>query len=89
MDEKCTLWLIVGFIGQLFFTMRFILQWIATERAKESIIPLEFWYLSIIGSLLLLSYALFRRDPVFILGQLFGIIVYSRNIYFISQRKKK
>jgi lipid-A-disaccharide synthase-like uncharacterized protein len=88
MTEKHTIWLIVGFTGQLAFTMRFILQWIATEKAKNSVIPVAFWYLSIIGSLLLLSYAVFRGDPVFILGQLFGVIVYSRNLHFIGRHKK-
>lgn len=89
MNKTYTFWLIVGFTGQLFFTMRFVVQWIVTERAKKSIIPVGFWYLSIIGSLLLLSYAVSRRDPVFILGQLFGVIVYSRNLYFIGKNKKK
>jgi lipid-A-disaccharide synthase-like uncharacterized protein len=89
MDEKYTFWLIVGFAGQLFFTMRFVVQWIATEKKKESVIPVMFWYLSILGSLFLLSYAISRKDPVFILGQSFGVIVYFRNLYFIYQNKKE
>jgi lipid-A-disaccharide synthase-like uncharacterized protein len=86
--DKLTTWVIIGFIGQLFFTMRFAVQWIVTEKKKESSIPIQFWYLSIMGSILLFSYALYRKDPVFILGQSFGIIVYSRNLFFIYKNKK-
>ena len=80
-------WIIVGFVGQLFFTMRFVVQWIATERKKKSFIPIHFWYFSILGSILLLSYAIYRKDPVFILGQSLGMIVYFRNLYFINKVK--
>ena len=89
MNENITFWLIVGFAGQLFFTMRFVVQWIATEKKRESVIPVMFWYFSILGSLLLLSYAIYRKDPVFILGQSVGLIVYFRNLYFINRKKKK
>lgn len=78
---------IVGFIGQAVFTSRFIVQWIASERAKKSIIPHAFWYLSVLGSLILLSYAIYIQDPVFLLGQMFGFIVYIRNIYLIKTHK--
>lgn len=88
MIENGTFWIIVGFAGQIFFTMRFVVQWIATEKKRESVIPVIFWYLSIIGSILLLAYAIYRKDPVFILGQSFGSIVYSRNLYFIYKGKK-
>jgi len=88
MNEKYTFWLIIGFAGQFFFTMRFVVQWIATERKKESVIPVMFWYLSMLGSLFLLSYAISRKDPVFILGQSFGFIVYFRNLYFIHKKSK-
>ena len=80
-------WMIIGFIGQAMFTMRFLVQWITSEKKKESVIPIAFWFFSIAGGITLLSYAIYRRDPVFILGQSFGILVYSRNLYFIYQKK--
>jgi lipid-A-disaccharide synthase-like uncharacterized protein len=64
--------------------MRFLVQWIASERARASVIPVAFWFLSIGGGLLLFIYALYRRDPVFIVGQGFGLLVYVRNLYFIK-----
>src|SRR5213083_2141932 len=76
-------WVILGFVAQGFFTMRFLVQWIASERARKSVIPVAFWFFSIAGGLLLLIYALYRRDPVFIAGQAFGLVVYVRNLYFI------
>lgn len=82
-------WLVVGFSGQLVFTARFVLQWLHSERHRKSLIPIGFWYLSILGSLTLLIYAIHRHDPVFIVGQLFGILVYSRNLYFIYQERNK
>jgi len=82
-------WVIIGLAGQFFFTMRFVVQWIATERNRKSIIPESFWYFSIVGSLILLAYSLYRKDPVFILGQAFGTIVYLRNLYFINKHKEK
>lgn len=82
-----TVWLIVGFAGQAMFTMRFVVQWIQSERQKKSIIPLAFWYFSLSGGIILFSYAVYRRDPVFILGQSFGIFVYMRNLYFIRRNK--
>jgi len=65
------------------FTMRFVVQWIASERARASVIPVAFWFFSVGGGVLLLIYALYRRDPVFIAGQGFGLLVYIRNLYFI------
>jgi lipid-A-disaccharide synthase-like uncharacterized protein len=76
-------WVILGFVAQAFFTMRFVVQWIASERARKSVIPVAFWFFSIGGGLLLLIYALYRRDPVFIAGQALGLVVYFRNLYFI------
>jgi len=73
-------WVIVGFAGQAVFSLRFIIQWIQSERAGRSIVPGAFWYLSLVGSALLLAYSLHRRDLVFILGQSFGFIVYTRNL---------
>ncbi|MEJ2080079.1 MAG: lipid-A-disaccharide synthase N-terminal domain-containing protein [Acidobacteriota bacterium] len=81
-------WHVVGFLGLVVFSSRFIVQWIESERRKESVIPVSFWYLSIIGSLLLLSYALVRRDPVFILSYLFNGIIYVRNLYLIHRKRR-
>ena len=79
-------WLGVGLLGQLCFSARFLVQWIASERRKESVVPTEFWYFSIGGGLVLLIYAIYRVDPVFILGQGAGLLVYARNLYFIRKR---
>jgi lipid-A-disaccharide synthase-like uncharacterized protein len=80
-------WLIFGLIGQLCFTMRFVVQWIASEKRKESVIPVSFWTFSLLGSLILLVYAIYRKDPVFILGQAFGFTVYIRNLQLIFRKK--
>jgi lipid-A-disaccharide synthase-like uncharacterized protein len=82
-------WVILGFVAQAFFTMRFVVQWIASERARQSVIPIAFWFFSIGGGVLLLIYALYRRDPVFIAGQALGLIVYVRNLYFILLNGKQ
>ncbi len=82
-----TLWLAVGFGGQIFFSLRFLIQWIVSEKRKQSVIPVPFWYCSLGGGLLLLAYALYRKDPVFTVGQAFGIIVYARNLYLIKRKK--
>ena len=82
------IWLGIGFFAQLMFSARFLVQWLASERAGKSIVPLLFWYLSIAGSGLLLAYAIHRKDPVFILGQSMGIIIYSRNLILIRREKK-
>lgn len=84
-----TLWLTLGFAGQLAFTGRFALQWLYSEYKKRSVIPVGFWYLSLVGSALLLSYAIYRRDPVFILGQSFGFVVYLRNLQLIKLQKEQ
>ena len=76
-------WVLLGFVAQAMFTMRFVVQWIASEREGKSVIPLAFWIFSIGGGVLLLGYALYRRDPVFIVGQAFGVFVYLRNLYFV------
>jgi lipid-A-disaccharide synthase-like uncharacterized protein len=81
-------WLIVGFLGQLFFSARFIVQWIYSEINKKSIIPLAFWFFSILGGLTLLAYAVHRKDPVFILGQSAGLLIYARNLYFINKQNR-
>lgn len=81
-------WLAVGFIAQLMFSMRFLVQWIASERAKRSIVPETFWYFSLLGGAMLLAYAIYRVDPVFILGQAMGLVIYARNIYFIWNHRR-
>ena len=78
------IWLSLGFFGQLVFSMRFIVQWIASEKARESVIPIAFWYISLTGSVFLFAYATYRRDPVFMLGQGIGGIVYIRNLMLIK-----
>ena len=83
-----TIWLIVGFFGQFLFSLRFLVQWIHSEKMKKSVIPVAFWYFSIAGGITLLAYAIYRRDPVFILGQSLGVIIYARNLYFIHQENK-
>lgn len=80
-------WVMVGLIGQLAFTARFMVQWIASERIGRSTIPVAFWYCSIIGGAILLSYAIYRRDPVFILGQSMGLVIYARNLWLIRRER--
>jgi len=75
------LWIAVGLAGQAFFFSRFLVQWLASEKAGESVFPMAFWYLSLSGGVLLLAYALYRQDPVFILGQSTGTLIYLRNIH--------
>ncbi|WP_085676989.1 MULTISPECIES: lipid-A-disaccharide synthase N-terminal domain-containing protein [unclassified Pseudomonas] len=84
-----TLWLIVGFAGQVVFTGRFVLQWLYSEFKRRSVIPVGFWYLSMLGSALLLIYAIYREDPVFIIGQSFGLVVYLRNLQLIARNKEQ
>lgn len=81
-------WVALGFVGQALFTMRFIVQWLASERAGRSVMPIAFWFFSIGGGALLLLYALYTRDPVFILGQGFGLFVYLRNLHFVFRERK-
>ena len=82
-------WVIFGFIGQAVFGTRFLIQWIASERKGESYIPIFFWYFSIVGSLILLTYSIYRKDPVFILGQCGGMIVYTRNLTLIYKKRSE
>lgn len=79
--------LVLGILGQVFFTGRVFLQWMASEKAKDSVVPFSYWVMSIFGSLLLLVYAVFRKDPVFSVGQAFGLAVYCRNIHFMRRKK--
>lgn len=80
------IWLGVGFIGQACFFSRFLVQWLASEKARQSIFPMAFWYFSLVGGALLLCYAIYRKDPVFILGQSTGALIYLRNIYLRKRR---
>ena len=80
------IFLIIGFLGQGLFASRFIVQWIYSEKKGESHIPLIFWYLSILGGMGLLTYAIFRKDPVIIIGQTFGIFIYIRNLFLIYKK---
>ena len=89
MSEIPIFWLIIGLSGQFLFSMRFFIQWIYSERIKKSIIPTAFWYFSIAGGLTLLSYAIYRKDPVFILGQSLGLIIYIRNLILIKNESLK
>jgi lipid-A-disaccharide synthase-like uncharacterized protein len=83
------IWLVVGFAGQVLFSMRFLIQWWASERQKRSVIPVAFWFFSMAGGVTLLSYAIYRQDPVFIVGQAGGLFIYSRNLYFIYLNRKR
>ena len=80
--------LIIGFTGQGLFASRFIVQWIYSEKKGYSSIPVTFWYLSVFGGIGLLTYAIFRKDPVIIVGQMFGIFIYLRNLFLIYKDKK-
>ena len=82
-------WVLLGFLAQAFFTARFAVQWLASERVGKSVIPIAFWWCSIGGGVLLLVYALYRRDPVFILGQGFGVFVYLRNLQFVLRERRQ
>ncbi len=81
-------WVILGMVAQLLFTARFVVQWIASERAGHSVIPVAFWIFSICGGALLLIYALYRKDVVFIAGQAFSFFVYARNLYFVTRDRR-
>lgn len=82
-------WLAVGFLGQALFSARFLVQWIASERARRSVVPLAFWLLSIGGGLTLLIYAIHRHDPVFIVGQAGGLLIYGRNLMLIYRERRQ
>jgi lipid-A-disaccharide synthase-like uncharacterized protein len=77
------IWMAVGFVGQVFFGLRFVVQWIASERRKQSVVPLAFWYLSVVGSVILLAYAVYLRNPVFIAGYSLNLLIYIRNLWII------
>jgi lipid-A-disaccharide synthase-like uncharacterized protein len=82
------IWTGVGFLGQALFTGRFVVQWLASERARKSVIPLLFWYFSIAGGATLFAYAIYREDPVFIVGQGAGLAIYLRNLWLTRREKQ-
>lgn len=82
-------WVMVGFLGQALFSARFVIQWFVSEKAKESIVPIAFWYFSILGGMTLLTYAIWRRDPVIICGQAGGLLIYARNLWFIHSKRAR
>jgi lipid-A-disaccharide synthase-like uncharacterized protein len=84
-----SVWTAIGFLGQALFSMRFLIQWIHSERIKRSIVPEAFWYFSVAGGITLLAYAIYREDPVFILGQALGLVIYVRNIWLIWRNKRE
>lgn len=81
-------WVLLGFVAQAFFTMRFVVQWYASEKAKRSVVPIAFWFFSLFGGALLLIYAIHRQDPVFIAGQGLGLFIYIRNLWLIANERK-
>ena len=82
------IWVTVGLLGQLMFTARFLVQWLASEKAGRSVVPVAFWYFSIAGSVVVLAYGIHKLDPVIILGQLPGTVIYSRNLWLIRTEKQ-
>ena len=88
MNTVDLIWLAVGLLGQTMFMMRFLVQWIHSERQQKSVIPVSFWYLSLIGGLIVLAYGIHRAEPVIILGQLPGTLIYARNLVLIRRSKR-
>jgi lipid-A-disaccharide synthase-like uncharacterized protein len=85
--RSATLWLAIGFLGQALFSARFLVQWLVSEKRRRSVTPIAFWYFSLAGGVILLSYAIHRRDTVFIVGQATGLLVYVRNLMLILRPK--
>ena len=88
-EDTPLVWWIIGFGGQLVFTSRFFVQWIASERARRSVIPRAFWWLSLVGSMLILAYSIYRQDPVFIMAQATGGFIYVRNLMLIRRSQEQ
>ena len=82
-------WVLFGFLGQAAFSARFIVQWIVSEKNRESTIPVVFWYLSLVGGLILFIYAIYKKDPVFVIGQGSGLFVYIRNLVLIKKKESQ
>ncbi|MGE0503070.1 MAG: lipid-A-disaccharide synthase N-terminal domain-containing protein [Rhizobiaceae bacterium] len=87
--EQFNGWILLGFVAQFFFTMRFVVQWIASERARRSVVPVAFWFFSLGGGALLFVYAIQRQDPVFIAGQGMGLFIYIRNLWLIARERQE
>jgi lipid-A-disaccharide synthase-like uncharacterized protein len=87
LSPREVVWIAIGFAGQFLFMMRFLWQWIQSERQKRSVIPIAFWYFSLAGGMTLFAYAVHRRDPVFITGQMLGLLVYTRNLLLIRRER--
>ncbi len=87
--DKFNGWVVLGLVAQFLFTMRFVVQWLASEKAGRSVVPFTFWIFSIGGGALLLLYAVKQRDPVYILGQLFSLFVYFRNVSFVMKERRE
>jgi lipid-A-disaccharide synthase-like uncharacterized protein len=84
-----TFWMIIGFLGQAIFTARFLVQWVVSEKKRDSVVPVAFWWLSLFGGMTLLSYAISRRDPVIIVGQGMGLVVYVRNLMLVGKARRR
>lgn len=87
--EQFNLWIVFGFVAQVMFMMRFVVQWVASERARRSVVPVAFWFFSVVGGALLFVYAIHRQDPVFIAGQGAGLFIYLRNIWLIYRERRE
>lgn len=81
------IWLGIGLLGQGIFSARFLVQWLVSEKEKRSVIPVVFWYLSLLGGVTLLAYSIYKHDPVFILGQSTGVLIYTRNLLLIHRER--
>lgn len=86
--EYDPMWLAIGFLGQALISTRFIIQWLYSERMRRSVIPVAFWYFSIIGGAVLLSYSIHQKDPVFIVGQAGGLVIYLRNLQLVLRERR-
>jgi lipid-A-disaccharide synthase-like uncharacterized protein len=84
-----TFWLVIGFMGQALFTARFLVQWVASEKQRDAVVPIAFWWLSLLGGTALLSYAISRRDPVIVVGQSMGVFIYVRNLMLIDKARRR
>lgn len=86
--ENLDAWVILGFLAQAMFSARFLIQWIASERAGRSVVPIAFWFFSVAGGAMLFAYAIWRQDPVFIVGQGAGLFIYARNLWLIFRERR-
>ena len=89
MIRNANLWMAIGFLGQAIFTARFLVQWVVSEKKRDSVVPVAFWWLSLFGGMTLLSYAISRRDPVIIVGQGMGLFVYIRNLMLVGKARRR